>query len=539
MPPSYIPTSLDNQIAHILVVTSKELIPPINLPSYGPLLAIALSSLGYLATLLLPRWLLEVRVASDYRQMASATLSSLDESVGACVFLQIEDKKLKHDMANGGQLSDSKHALICRLQHTVQKKRKRRKGRTGTGLGLDDDHPSRYYFDFNHIRFYFDPDSMSCSHGGPVLHTAPIRDLKILVEKGITKRQRSTAIERYRPYNEPRLTSPTVQEAFYARISSPMVLVNLLGRVLSCLEEGMQSLLQTTTTLAQHFFNARQSIVSARQMATDVQSSVKNTASQNVLRLHFGGKKKWVSTTASELIPGDIFLLPEKQNSTEFVIPVDALLLDGQCLTNEAILTGESVPQSKRVMNFDEEMITEDTCFDMQKHQSSILFAGTTLIHSTKTSNTKNQNMPLPFPNKAGLLCLTLRTGTYSSKGQLLQALTTSAHVGAISNADADKDAFRLIASLSAFALGSCISLFISGAQDQEPVPAYRRVIQCTRIACASIPSDLPLVLSSVARSCSEKLRDEADVVCSEPGSLLTSAYIDTIVFDKTGTLTA
>ena len=54
-----------------------------------------------------------------------------------------------------------------------------------------------------------------------------------------------------------------------------------------------------------------------------------------------------------------------------------------------------------------------------------------------------------------------------------------------------------------------------------------------TRIIVASIPSGLPLALSEVARSCSAYLRKEGDVVCSEPGSLLTAAQVDTVVFDK------
>jgi hypothetical protein len=539
MPPTYLPSSLDIQLAHIMAATSKELIPPISLPSTGALLGIVVSALGYIATLLLPRWFTQVRVASDYRHVISASASSLDEKAGTSVLLQIEGKKLKHDMASISQESDGKSSLICTLQPSLQNSKKKRKRPVNSRLGLDNDHPSQHFFDFNQCRFYFDADSMACSDGGPVLHTAPIRDLKELVARGISKRQRLVATERYRPYNEPTLASPTIQEAFYARISSPLVLVQLLGRLLSCLEEGAQSLLNTATTLSQHFFNARQSIRSAKQLAADVQTSLKDTASLKVMRLTPGAKKKWVSTTASELIPGDIFLLPQAQNSTEFVIPVDALLLDGQCLTNEAVLTGESVPQSKRAIDFDEELIDEDTCLDMHNHQSSILFAGTTLIHSTATSNLRNQNLLFPSPKKSGMLCLALRTGTYSSKGQLLRALKSSTHVGAISNPDSEKDAFRLIASLSVFALASCVSLFIPKGNDQESVPAYRRVIQCTRIACASIPSDLPLMLSTVTKSCSQKLREESDVVCSDAGSLLTCAYIDTVVFDKTGTLTA
>ena len=240
-------------------------------------------------------------------------------------------------------------------------------------------------------------------------------------------------------------------------------------------------------------------------------------------------------------------MLPGVQSREEYVIPVDALLLGGQCLTNEAVLTGESVPQSKRPLDFDEEDLDTNehqrSHLDMHRHRNSILFAGTTLVHTTSNNKAAmklgeyKEEESLP----SGLICLALRTGMYSSKGQLLQALKTSSHVGAISNAESERDAIRLIASLSLFAIASCISLFLPrhGIQQIVPVPAYRRVIQCTRIACASIPSHLPLSLSTIVKSCSNKLRDQSDVVCSEPGSLLTAASIDTVVFDKTGTLTA
>eukprot|EP00980_Cylindrotheca_fusiformis_P028482 scaffold22604_cov130-Cylindrotheca_fusiformis.AAC.4 len=543
MPSSYRPSFLDIHLARIMAAGSAEEIPSISLPSSGALLAVVISALGLVATLLLPQWSIQIRIASDYLRAASTSSTSLDEKAGTSLLLRIDDKKFQQDLAGSSHSNDGKqHSHICALQPTPQQSKRSKRGRKGdfgTNLGLGNDHPSKYYFDFNQVRFYFDPVSMTCSNGGPALHTARISDLKDIVFRGISKRQRHVAIERYRPYNEPTLTSPTIQEAFFSRISSPLVLVQLLGRLLSLLEEGVHSLIDTGMLLAQHFLNSRQSVISSKQLATDVQTSVKDTSSQRVLRLEHGTNKKWVSSSASELIPGDIFILPQPKKSTEFDIPVDALLLDGQCLTNEAVLTGESVPQSKRALDFDEELRNADASLEMSSHQSSILFAGTSLVHLTATSNLQNQNLQFPAPKEPGLLCLALRTGIYSSKGQLVHALTSSAKLGAISNADSEKDAIRLIASLSAFALASCISLFYPRGQQHEVVPAYRRVIQCTRIACASIPSDLPLVLSYVARSCSRSLRQKSDVVCSEDGSLFTCAHVDTVVFDKTGTLTA
>ena len=76
-------------------------------------------------------------------------------------------------------------------------------------------------------------------------------------------------------------------------------------------------------------------------------------------------KQRWISTAAGELVPGDMFRLTmsqeERKNSDtasdktekqqELIVPVDALVIKGQCLTNEAILTGESVPQIKKTQS--------------------------------------------------------------------------------------------------------------------------------------------------------------------------------------------
>lgn len=54
----------------------------------------------------------------------------------------------------------------------------------------------------------------------------------------------------------------------------------------------------------------------------------------------------------------------------------------------------------------------------------------------------------------------------------------------------------------------------------------------------ATIPSDLPMIISSIAHSCANRLKHEADVVCSEPAALLIASTVNQILFDKTGTMT-
>jgi cation-transporting ATPase 13A1 len=275
-----------------------------------------------------------------------------------------------------------------------------------------------------------------------------------------------------------------------------------------------------------HYRNALQAITSGRQMAQEVRSNLQDTSAFQVLRLVNRGLGRWESTTASDLVPGDVFRIGHNQSTT--VIPVDALLLQGQCLVNEAILTGESVPQIKHQLNFDEELTSDPNIrLDMEgRHRMSVLFAGTDLIHVPNSLELTTEDHCVT--------CMALRTGTYSSKGKLLKSLRNNNQMGEISNAQSEMDAMRVVCVMSFVGLSSCLSIFIRGENSKiARVSPFRRVVQCTRILLASIPSGLPYALSAVTRSCSHKLRTDSDVTCSQPGSLLTAAAVDTVLFDK------
>lgn len=83
---------------------------------------------------------------------------------------------------------------------------------------------------------------------------------------------------------------------------------------------------------------------------------------------------KWSTVKSSELVPGDVVFLQRRKD--DLVVPCDLLLLTGQCVTNEAILTGESTPQLK-------ESITRRAPherLDLRVDKVHILFAGTKLL---------------------------------------------------------------------------------------------------------------------------------------------------------------
>lgn len=290
-------------------------------------------------------------------------------------------------------------------------------------------------------------------------------------------------------------------------------------------------------TLGQHYMNSRKSIVSAKELSKEIQGNVQDSSEQMFWTFRPGkskngtmSKKDWIKVSASKLLPGDIFFLPSK----DIMMPVDALLLEGVCLSQEAAITGESVPQMKVPIENsgkEGEFLSVDS-----KHRKSILFAGTKVLKCEGSEENHN----LHLKGSSSIKLLVLRSGVYSSKGEIVRAITkNSGHIGRISTVDMDRDSLGLIFSLSIFSIMACIYTFIPSKEKSTQTSGFRKIIQCTRILIASIPSDLPLALSGIMQSCVMQLKKESDVVCAEPGTLLAAAHVDLCVFDKTGTLTA
>ena len=592
-PHDYRPTHADIQLATLLAPFSKgnEMIPPMTLPSAYAITGLVVSIfLFLLLNVLLPQWSTLFNVWLDYNQFQSIENHHEHNDIKNNPIAKTKKKSMSSTQLLSTTLSSSSSSSFSwssvkvLVRSTIDAGKRRKSGgdphrrnsvtadRTVTGSTAKDltihplhqidnnsrnkdlkrfnnrrknydvydgngkdsvdnsfIHPNEFYFDFDQQRVYCDVKTKRCLDGSPTLHRSNLASLQRISSIddrplcGDEKRRR-ISVERYGPYNEFRVATPTMKEALVARLSSPLVVVQMVGFLMSSLEAGYQALLDAVLCVGGHYRNAWQAIASGRQMAKEVKSNLQDTSDYQVTKLIEPGR--WENVTASDLVPGDVFRIVHDHGST--VIPVDALLLQGQCLINEAVLTGEAVPQIKHPIDFNED---PDSCLDMEgRHRMSVLFAGTDLIH-------------IPSPSGAGtgghsLTCIALRTGTYSSKGKLLKSLRNDNHVVEISNPQSEIDAMRVVGAMSVCGVLACLSIFARGDDERvAKVSPFRRVVQCTRILMASIPSGLPYALSAVARSCSAKLRGDSDVACSQPGSLLTAAEVDTIVFDKVCTV--
>jgi magnesium-transporting ATPase (P-type) len=528
-PPNYQPTRTELFLAQKLAAVSKDILPPLFLPSAVPLLSLLGAVAVWLACCILcPQWFIDWNILLNYKKYpigkrnAQTMLkkqisnhSNYSNHYQAAVLVSIP-RESRVTEGNG------KPKLVLPLRLSEE-----------TGNLFNVSHEAPYYFDLNHRRMYTDLQTSSSIDGGPKGHlTKSLKDLTCTRTIGFrTRTQLQSAQVRYGPYASMSLPEPTLAKALQARLISPLSVLQLVGKLLQALEESMAtSLFGIATTIGQHWFNARQAIVSAKELAQEVQGSLQDVGSQKVWALRPGGSDgmEWAEISSVELLPGDLFLLA----TADMTMPVDALLLDGTVVTNEAALTGESVPQAKMPL----EEIDSQPLDMMGRHRGSVLFAGTTVLFHNNDQQRKVKGFPkVPKKARKGVQCLALRTGSYSSRGDLMRALSKS-RVGAISNPESERDALKLILSLSVFAVIAC---WTSLSSDKHETSTFRRIIQCTRIGIASIPSNIPMALSAIAQSCAAQLRRDSDVVCSEPGALLTAATIDAVVFDKTGTLTA
>ena len=150
----------------------------------------------------------------------------------------------------------------------------------------------------------------------------------------------------------------------------------------------------------QHFTVANRGIATAKHLAEEVKALDKTSDDVNetsrfwALRPTETAAKDgergtdWTQVSPKELLPGDLFVIVPvagKHPGSSLPIPVDALLLDGTCITEEAALTGESVPQAKVPLEFTVDSETLDhTKLDMGGvHRNTIIFSGTKLLYSS------------------------------------------------------------------------------------------------------------------------------------------------------------
>ena len=124
--------------------------------------------------------------------------------------------------------------------------------------------------------------------------------------------------------------------------------------------------------------------------------------------IHVYRSKKWFKIFDNELLPNDLVAIePTKENDS---LPCDILLLEGNCVVDESMLTGETTPQFKENISY----LKENDIISIKHSKRNILFGGTKVLLSENKGKT--------IPNQS-CLGVVLKTGFETTQGKLIRTI--------------------------------------------------------------------------------------------------------------------
>lgn len=220
------------------------------------------------------------------------------------------------------------------------------------------------------------------------------------------------------------------------------------------------------------------------------------------------GDEQYVSSV--KLVPGDCIIIPQEG----LILPCDAALLVGECLVNESMLTGESVPVLKTPLP------AGDGRYSSDSERRHTLFCGTHLIQAKGGG-----------PGGRGAVAVVTSTGFFTAKGNLVSSILYPQPTNFRFYQDSVK--FLLILGFVALfgTVYSFVVLFRSHASWLE------LVIRSLDIVTIAVPPALPAAITAGTIYSQHRLKRRG-VFCISPPRINVCGKVSVFCFDKTGTLT-
>ncbi|KAH8062207.1 calcium-transporting ATPase [Aureococcus anophagefferens] len=272
----------------------------------------------------------------------------------------------------------------------------------------------------------------------------------------------------------------------------------------------------------------------------------------------------WRPCLSDDLAPGDVCSLAAPSRSRPArggvgtggaTIPCDCLLLDGAAVVNEAMLTGESVPQRKEgaaLADRDATGALAGALLVDTAHRRHVLFGGTDLIDATPGApapqpvvddgrDLDDDDLPLGMtvreparaaPPDRGIVVVVLRTGFETAQGQLMRTI-----LFATERVLGSSETGRFIGTLLVFAVCASAYVLREGLRDPDR-NRFKLCLHCVLIVTSVVPPELPMELSLAVTNSLAALAKSA-VYCTEPFRIAFAGALDVCCFDKTGTLTS
>lgn len=232
---------------------------------------------------------------------------------------------------------------------------------------------------------------------------------------------------------------------------------------------------------------------------------------------------KWSEIQTDELLPGDVVSVVRTPHE-DLSIPCDMILLQGSCIVNEAMLSGESTPLLKESIESRE----NDSKFQPDgQDKNSLLHGGTSCLQVTAP-----EKPIIPLAPDNGTLAVVSKTGFETTQGSLVRVMIFSSERMSVAN----KEAFFFILFLLVFAIVAARYVWIEGTKMGRK--QSKLILDCIIVLTSVVPPELPMELTMAVNQSLSALAKHY-IFCTEPFRIPVAGRIDVCCFDKTGTLTA
>ncbi|XP_071502237.1 polyamine-transporting ATPase 13A3-like [Diadema antillarum] len=252
-------------------------------------------------------------------------------------------------------------------------------------------------------------------------------------------------------------------------------------------------------------------IYSTRKQSIALRKMVASRSSVIVCR----GEDVYREMDEKDLVPGDLIELPRQG----CIMSCDAVLISGNCIVNESMLTGESTPITKTPLPYNpSDTESETQCYNTEVHKRHTLFCGTQIMQSRRIGKNK-------------VMAVVVNTGFSTAKGALVHSILYPKPM----DFKLHRDAIRFVGVLALIALVGAV--YVITIKILHHAKTRDTVLKALDIFTVAVSPALPAALT-IGLVYAQKRLKRLGIFCISPQRINLSGMMDVICFDKTGTLT-